>query len=46
MNEHPWACVLEADLKPGKHELVLRTAAGHNPAGKGVAARIVHFLVN
>jgi ubiquinone/menaquinone biosynthesis C-methylase UbiE/lysophospholipase L1-like esterase len=42
----PWAYILAADLKPGEHKLVLRTAAEKNPQSKGHAARIVKFLVN
>ena len=42
----PWAYVLDADLKPGKHRLSLRTTDEKNPAAKGHACRIVHFLVN
>lgn len=40
----PWAYVLAADLKPGKHELVLRLSDKKNPKSKGHAARIVRFL--
>ncbi len=34
----PWAYILEADLAPGRHELVLRVKSG--------AVRIVHMLAN
>ncbi|MHB8897279.1 MAG: SGNH/GDSL hydrolase family protein [Thermoguttaceae bacterium] len=42
----PWACMLQADLPGGEHELVLRTTAARNEKSKGCAARIVTFLVN
>jgi pimeloyl-ACP methyl ester carboxylesterase/lysophospholipase L1-like esterase len=34
----PWAYVLDADLNPGQHELVMRVSAG--------AARIAHLMAN
>ena len=42
----PWAQVLNADLAPGRHELVLKVARDADPNSKGHAVRIVHFLVN
>ncbi len=42
----PWAYVLEADLNPGRHELVLRVAADADPRSRGHAVRIAHMLVN
>lgn len=42
----PWAYVLNADLEPGQHELVLRVSNKSNAKSKGTAARIMHFLVN
>ncbi len=42
----PVAFVLDADLVPGPHEVVLRVSAKPNPTSKGTAARIMHFLVN
>ena len=42
----PWAQVLDADLAPGRHELVLRVAPAADPKSKGHAVRIIHFLVN
>lgn len=42
----PWAQVLVADLAAGAHALLLRPSAGANPASKGHAVRIAHFLVN
>lgn len=42
----PWAQVLVADLPPGGHELLLRVSPRANPASKGHAVRIIHFLVN
>ncbi|MBN2308586.1 MAG: hypothetical protein JXR94_06415, partial [Candidatus Hydrogenedentes bacterium] len=42
----PWAYVLDADLDPGPHELVLRIADEKNPESAGHAVRIAHFLVN
>lgn len=42
----PWAYMLDADLGPGAHELVLRTTGEKHPKSQGHAARIVRFLVN
>lgn len=42
----PWAYVLDAELNPGSHELILRTTNKKNPKSRGHACRIVHFLVN
>lgn len=42
----PWAQMLDADLRPGRHVLTLRIAAGANPASTGHAVRIAHFLAN
>lgn len=42
----PWAAVLDAELKPGPHELTLRVAEKSNAKSKGTAVRIMHFLVN
>jgi sialidase-1 len=42
----PWAYVLNADLEPGQHELVLRVSNKSNAKSKGTAVRIMHFLVN
>ena len=42
----PWAYMLDADLEPGQHELILRTSDKKNPKSRGHAARIVKFLVN
>ena len=42
----PWAQMLNADLAPDRHELVLRVAWGADPHSNGHAVRIIHFLVN
>ncbi len=42
----PWAYILDADLKDGPHELVLKMTDQKNPQSRGHAARIVKFLVN
>jgi hypothetical protein len=42
----PWAYIFDAELKPGEHELVLRTSADKNPKSQGRAARILQFLAN
>ena len=42
----PWAYMLETDLAPGDHELVLRTTEQKNADSLGHACRIVRFLVN
>jgi sialidase-1 len=42
----PWAHVLNADLAPGPHELVLKVAGKSDTQSKGTAVRIMHLLVN
>ena len=42
----PWAYTLEAELDAGEHVLTLRTTARKNTRSKGLACRIVKFLVN
>jgi sialidase-1 len=42
----PWTYVLDADLSPGRHELVMRVAAGADPKSTGHAVRIAHLLAN
>jgi sialidase-1 len=42
----PWAYILDAELKPGRHELTLQTTDQKNAASRGVAVRILRFLVN
>jgi len=42
----PWAYLLDADLPPGEHELLLRVADEKNAKSKGHAARIARFLAN
>ena len=42
----PWAQVLNAELAPGEHELVLKVAEQSDARSKGTAVRIMHFLVN
>ncbi|MCX6624966.1 MAG: SGNH/GDSL hydrolase family protein, partial [Acidobacteria bacterium] len=42
----PFAHVLDADLAPGAHELVLRVSERKNPQSTGTAVRIRHMLVN
>jgi pimeloyl-ACP methyl ester carboxylesterase len=42
----PWAFVFDADLSPGRHELLMRVAADKNPSSKGHAVRIVAMLAN
>ena len=42
----PWTVIFEADLKPGRHEVVFRAAADSNPSSTGHAIRIVNLLVN
>ncbi len=42
----PWVYMLDADLTPGRHELVLRTANAKHPKSKGHACRIVQFVAN
>lgn len=42
----PWAYILAANLKPGKHTLTLRMSRDKNPKSEGHAARIVKFLAN
>ena len=42
----PWAYVLDADLAPGQHELVMRVSADADPKSTGHAVRIAHLLVN
>lgn len=38
--------VLNGELAPGSHELVLKVGAKSNPASKGTVVRITHFMVN
>lgn len=42
----PWVYMLDDELKPGQHTLILRTSATKNPDSKGHTARIQQFLVN
>lgn len=42
----PWAYILDAELSPGAHELILRTTDRKKEKSSGYACRIVHFLVN
>ena len=42
----PWAYVLDADLQPGHHELVIRAGAEADPKSTGHAIRIAHLLAN
>jgi len=42
----PWAYMLDDDLEPGRHELVLRTTDQKHTESRGHAARIVAFLAN
>jgi len=42
----PWAQVLNAELDPGQHEMVLRVSKDVDPKSKGHAVRIIHLLVN
>jgi len=42
----PWYVLFGGDLKNEQHTLKLRIDADKNPASKGHACRIVHFLVN
>lgn len=42
----PWYFILDDQLKRGKHKLELEIIPQKNPASKGNACRIVHFLVN
>jgi hypothetical protein len=38
--------VLDADLSPGQHELVMRVAAAADAKSTGHAVRIAHLLAN
>jgi hypothetical protein len=38
--------VLDADLTPGRHELVMRVSADADPKSTGHAVRIAHLLAN
>jgi sialidase-1 len=42
----PWTYVLDADLRPGRHELVMRIAAGADSRSTGHAVRLAHLLAN
>jgi hypothetical protein len=42
----PWALMLETELEPGEHELVIRTTDSRNEASTGNSCRIMKFLVN
>ena len=42
----PWTYVLDADLAPGKHELVMRVSAEADAKSTGHAVRITHLLAN
>jgi len=42
----PWAYVLDADLTPGRHELVMRVSADKDSNSTGHAVRIAHLLAN
>jgi sialidase-1 len=42
----PWTFVFDADLSPGRHELLMRVAADKNPNSNGHAVRIVAMLAN
>ena len=42
----PWTYVLDADLSPGRHELVMRVAADADAKSTGHAVRIAHLLAN
>ena len=42
----PWAQVLDAELAPGRHELVLKVSGPADPEGRRCAVRILYFLVN
>jgi len=43
---YPRTVVFHADLKPGRHTLVLRTTDRRNSASIGHAMRILHFVAN
>jgi lysophospholipase L1-like esterase len=43
---YPRTVMFAADLEPKEHTARLRLAKNSNPAGKGVAARILQFTVN
>jgi sialidase-1 len=42
----PWYLILEAELKPKDHRMVIRISSDSNTNSKGNACRIFHFLVN
>ena len=42
----PWAYMLETELEPGEHTLILRTTDEKNEKSTGHACRIIQFLVN
>ena len=43
---YPRTVMLATDLKPGKHDVVLRVSSGHADGSKGTAARIMHLTAN
>lgn len=43
---YPRTVIFEADLKPGKHTLKLRTTGEKNPKSSGHAMRIMQFVAN
>ncbi len=42
----PWYYVLNAELPPGKHTLIIKISDDKNPDSKGNACRIKHFFTN
>ena len=42
----PWAVMLDDGLPPGRHEVTVRIAEGHDPRSIGTALRVFQLLLN
>lgn len=42
----PWAVILDDGLAPGRHDVTVRIAAGHDGRSTGTALRVFHLLLN
>jgi lysophospholipase L1-like esterase len=42
----PWALILDDSLRPGRHEVTVRIAQGHDARGIGTALRVFQLLLN
>ena len=42
----PWAVILDDGLEPGRHDVTVRIAEGHDPRSTGTALRVFQLLLN